>query len=91
MQRSLRIDRTSHRAFLTGGLNTQNIGGFSGVIGRQATNPQFQNPTSWDPKVNYSWMRGRQAFKAGFELGIIHTEVMDINPVYGLSGYSRKF
>jgi hypothetical protein len=77
--------------FLTGGLNTQNIGGYSGVIGRQATNPQFQNPTSWDPKVNYSWVRGRQAFKAGFEMGIIHTEVMDINPVYGLSGYSGSF
>jgi hypothetical protein len=77
--------------FLTGGLNTQNIGGYSGVIGRQATNPQFQNPTSWDPKVNYSWIRGRQAFKAGFEMGIIHTEVMDINPVYGLSAYSGSF
>ena len=77
--------------FLTGGLNTQNIGGYSGVIGRQATNPQFQNPTSWDPKVNYSWIRGRHALKAGFEMGIIHTEVMDINPVYGLSAYSGSF
>src|SRR5882757_993592 len=77
--------------FLTGGLNTQNIGGYSAVIGRQATNPQFQNPTSWDPKINYSWVRGRQAFKAGFEMGIIHTEVMDINPVYGLSAYSGSF
>jgi hypothetical protein len=77
--------------FLTGGLNTQNIGGFSGVIGRQATNPQFQNPTSWDPKINYSWIRGRHAMKAGFEMGIIHTEVMDINPVYGLNAYSGQF
>jgi len=77
--------------FLTGGLNTQNIGGYSGVIGRQATNPQFQNPTSWDPKINYSWIRGRHALKAGFEMGIIHTEVMDINPVYGLSAYSGSF
>src|SRR5207249_11254180 len=42
---------------LTGGLNTQNVSGFS-AFGRQATNPQFQNPTSWDPKVNYSLMRG---------------------------------
>ncbi|MGO8732213.1 MAG: carboxypeptidase regulatory-like domain-containing protein [Terriglobia bacterium] len=77
--------------FLTGGLNTQNIGGYSTVIGRQATNPQFQNPTSWDPKVNYSWMHGRHAVKIGFEMGIIHTEVMDINPVYGLDAYSGQF
>ena len=77
--------------YLTGGLNTQNISGFSTVIGRQATNPQFQNPTSWDPKVNYSWMHGRHALKTGFEMGIIHTEVMDINPVYGLNAYAGQF
>ena len=34
---------------LTGGLNTQNISGFTGM-GRQATNPQFQNPTTWIPR-----------------------------------------
>jgi hypothetical protein len=78
-------------SFLTGGLNTQNIGGFSSVIGRQATNPQFQNPTSFGPKVNYSWMHGRHALKTGFEMAIIHTEVMDINPVYGLDAYSGQF
>jgi len=76
---------------LTGGLNTQNIGGFTSVIGRQATNPQFQNPTSFDPKINYSRMQGRHALKMGFEMQIVHTEVMDINPVYGLLGYSGGF
>jgi hypothetical protein len=76
--------------YLTGGLNTQNVGGFNG-FGRQATNPQFQNPTNWDPKVNYSWMKGRHALKFGVEGGIIHTEVMDINPVYGLQAYSGQF
>ena len=75
---------------LTGGLNTQSIGGFN-TLGRQATNPQFQNPTVWDPKVNYSWMKGRHALKVGAEMQIIHTEVMDINPVYGLHGYSGQF
>src|SRR6266550_3136267 len=75
---------------LTGGLNTQNVTGFNG-FGRQATNPQFQNPTSWDPKVNYSLMRGRHALKMGAEMQIIHTEVMDINPVYGLNAYSGQF
>jgi hypothetical protein len=76
--------------FLTGGLNTQNVSGFSG-FGRQATNPQFQNPTNWDPKANYSWMKGRHALKFGVEGGIIHTEVMDINPVYGLQAYAGQF
>jgi hypothetical protein len=76
--------------FLTGGLNTQNVGGFNG-FGRQATNPQFQNPTNWDPKANYSWLRGRHALKFGVEGGIIHTEVMDINPVYGLQAYAGQF
>ncbi|MGA2268307.1 MAG: TonB-dependent receptor [Bryobacteraceae bacterium] len=76
---------------LTGGLNTQNIGGFTSVIGRQATNPQFQNPTTFDPKVNYSWMKGRHALKMGAEMQIVHTQVMDINPVYGLLGYSGGF
>ncbi len=77
-------------SYLTGGLNTQNVGGFS-TFGRQATNPQFQNPTNWDPKFNYSWNKGRHAIKVGFEYGIIRTEVMDINPTYGLNAYSGNF
>jgi len=84
------LDGLSTSPFLTGGLNTQNISGFSGM-GRQATNPQFQNPTNWDPKANYSWMKGRHALKFGVEGGIIHTEVMDINPVYGLQAYAGQF
>ncbi|MBE7157671.1 MAG: carboxypeptidase regulatory-like domain-containing protein, partial [Rhodospirillales bacterium] len=73
-----------------GGLNTQSVSGFS-QFGRQATNPQFQNPTGWDPKFNYSWILGRHALKAGFEFETIHTEVMDINPVYGLNAYAGSF
>lgn len=77
---------------LTGGLNTQNITGFTtGIIGRQATNPQFQHPTTWNPKINYSLMKGRHALKMGGEIHLIHTEVMDINPVYGLLGYAGSF
>ncbi len=77
---------------LTGGLNTQNITGFNtGVIGRQATNPQFQNPTTWNPKVNYALIRGHHALKMGGEMHTIHTTVMDINPVYGLLGYAGQF
>jgi hypothetical protein len=77
-------------ANLTGGLNTQSVSGFS-QFGRQATNPQFQNPTAWDPKFNYSWIVGRHALKTGYEFQTIHTEVMDINPVYGLNAYAGQF
>jgi hypothetical protein len=77
---------------LTGGLNTQNITGFTtGIMGRQATNPQFQNPTTWNPKLNYSLIKGRHSLRMGAELHIIHTQVMDINPVYGLDGYAGSF
>jgi hypothetical protein len=75
---------------LTGGLNSQSVSGFS-LFGRQATNPQFQNPTTWNPKVNYSRVQGRHALKVGAEMQIIHTEVMDINPVYGLDAYAGQF
>jgi hypothetical protein len=75
---------------LTGGMNTQNISGFNGM-GRQATNPQFQNPTTWDPKINYALIKGRHALKMGAEMQIVHTQVMDINPVYGLQSYSGQF
>ncbi len=73
-----------------GGLNTQSVSGYSG-FGRQATNPQFQNPTTWNPKVNYALNIGRHAVKTGFEFTTIHTEVMDINPVYGLEAYAGQF
>lgn len=75
---------------ITGGLNTQNVTGYSG-FGRQATNPQFQNPTTWNPKVNFAKSAGRHALKMGYEFTTIRTEVMDINPVYGLNTYGGQF
>ncbi len=75
---------------LTGGLNTQNVSGFNG-FGRQATNPQFQNPTSFNPKFNYSWVKGRHSVKAGYEFMAVRTEVLDVNPLYGADTYSGQF
>jgi len=75
---------------LAGGLNSQGVSGFS-LFGRQATNPQFQNPTSWDPKFNYSLTRGRHSFKFGYEFLDIHTQVLDINPLYGQDQYTGNF
>jgi hypothetical protein len=75
---------------LTGGLNTQSVSNFNS-FGRQATNPQFQNPTSFNPKLSYSWLKGRHSLKAGYEFGAIRTEVLDINPLYGTDTYSGQF
>ena len=77
---------------IAGGFNTQVIGSFSSpTIGRQSTNPQFQNPTSFNPKLNYSMVKGRHSLKMGYEFLAIRTEVLDINPLYGQLTYSGQY
>ncbi len=77
---------------LAGGFPTQVISGFSNpTVGRQATNPQFQNPTSFNPKLNYSLVKGRHSIKTGYEFLAIRTEVLDINPLYGMDTYAGGF
>ncbi len=75
---------------LTGGLNSQAVSGFN-AFGRQTSNPQFQNPTSFNPKLNYNLIRGRHSLKAGYEFLAIRTEVLDVNPLYGLDTYAGQF
>ena len=75
---------------LTGGLDTQTITGLT-AMGRQTSNPQFQNPTSWDPKLNYSKQWNRHSFKMGYEYLQIHTEILDTNPLYGQDTYNGAF
>lgn len=75
---------------ISGGLPTQLISGYSD-LGRQATNPQWQYPTAYDPKLNYSLVRGRHTLKAGFEFQRIQTEVQDVNPLYGRDTYAGRF
>lgn len=77
---------------LAGGFPTQIVTGFSNpTFGRQATNPQFQNPTSWNAKFNYSKIWGRHSLKAGYEFLMVRTEVLDINPLYGSDTYSGQY
>jgi hypothetical protein len=77
---------------LAGGFPSQVIGSFtSPTVGRQSTNPQFQNPTSFNPKLNYSIVKGRHSIKAGYEFLAIRTEVLDINPLYGQLTYTGQF
>lgn len=75
---------------LTGGLVATTISGFS-QLGRQSTNPQFQNPLSFNPKINFSKNLGRQSLKIGYEFMRVHTQVNDVNPLYGRDAYAGGF
>ncbi len=75
---------------LTGGIDTQTIAGLT-ALGRQTSNPQFQNPTSWDPELNYSKTLGRHSIKVGYQYLNIRTEILDTNPLYGQDTYSGSF
>jgi hypothetical protein len=75
---------------VAGGLPSQLITGYT-TLGRQATNPQWQWPTVFNPKVNYTRAMGRHSFKAGFEFQHIQTQVQDVNPLYGRDQYAGQF
>ena len=75
---------------IAGGLPTQIITGYSD-LGRQPTNPQWQYPTVYNPKVNYTWTTGSHSLKTGYELQWINTEVQDVNPLYGRDTYNGQF
>ena len=44
----------------------------------------------WNPKANYTWTRGRQSLKAGYEFQRVNVEVQDVNPLYGRDTYSGQ-
>jgi hypothetical protein len=75
---------------VTGGLTTQTVTGFS-QLGRQATNPQFQNPFTYNPRVNYTFALGRHSLKTGYEYLAVNTDVQDTNPLMGLDTYASQF
>jgi hypothetical protein len=75
---------------VTGGLTTQTIGGLS-QLGRQATNPQFQNPTNYNLRTSYTILLGRHSLKLGYENLRVNTEVQDTNPLMGLDTYTGQF
>jgi hypothetical protein len=75
---------------VTGGLTTQTIGGFN-QLGRQATNPQYQNPTNYNLRTSYAILRGRHSLKFGYEFLRVNTEVQDTNPLMGIDTYTGQF
>lgn len=70
-------------AGVSGGLPSIAINGGFTSFGRQGTNPQWQNPSLVDPKVNYSWILGRHSLKFGYEYEKVFQEIQDSNPLYG--------
>jgi hypothetical protein len=71
-------------------LNVQSVNGFS-QFGNQGSNPQFQNPYVFNPKINYTQIRGRSTYKVGYEYQSIFTKIDDFNPVYGQDTYNGGF
>ena len=71
-------------------LNVQSVNNYS-QFGNQGSNPQFQNPYIYDPKVNLSIIHGRSTYKIGYEYQAIFTSIDDFNPVYGQDTYNGGF
>ena len=74
----------------TGGLNAQSVSGFT-QFGEQGTNPQFNNPTQANPKVNYTWIRGHHSLKVGYEFGWLSQAISDFHPKFGQDTYAGSF
>jgi len=76
---------------VSGGLPSMAISGGFTSFGRQSTNPQWQNPSLLDPKVNYSWVKGRHSLKFGYEWEKVFQEIQDSNPLYGSFTYGGGY
>ncbi len=75
---------------VAGGLPSTSISGFT-AFGRQSTNPQWQNPSLLDPKVNFTWVKGKHSLKFGYEYEHIWMAVNDNNPLYGSFSYAGGY
>jgi hypothetical protein len=71
-------------------LNVQSVNQFT-QFGNQGSNPQFQNPYVYNPKINYTYIRGRSTYKVGYEYQAIFTTIDDFNPVFGQDTYNGSF
>jgi hypothetical protein len=78
-------------ANVSGGLPSMAISGGFTSFGRQSTNPQWQNPSVLDPKVNYTWVKGKHSLKLGYEFEYIWMEVQDSNPLYGSFTFNKGY
>jgi hypothetical protein len=75
---------------VAGGLPSTSVSGFT-AFGRQSTNPQWQDPSLLDPKVNFTWVKGKHSLKFGYEYEHVWMAVNDNNPLYGSFSYSGGY
>jgi hypothetical protein len=75
---------------VAGGLTSLSLDGYS-AIGRQSTNPQWQYPFFFNPKVTYSWLLGKHNFKTGYEFSYLRQAVQDVNPIDGEMYFDSSF
>ena len=75
----------------TGGITYEYFsdGGFTS-LGRLWTSPQYQNPTVWNPKVNYTRLLSGHTLKAGVEYTDLHVAQEDLHPVMGGDVYGAQ-
>jgi hypothetical protein len=59
-------------------------------LGRLWTSPQYQNPTIWNPKVNYTRLLPRHTLKVGLEYINLHVAQQDLHPVMGGDVYGAQ-
>ncbi len=71
-------------------LSSESVKSFN-AWGAQTSNPQFQNPFTINPKLNYSWLKNRHSLKFGWEFLSINTQIDDFNPVYGGETFNQGF
>ena len=76
---------------VAGGLPSTSVSGGFTSFGRQSTNPQWQYPSLLDPKVNFSWVKGKHSLKFGYEYEHIWMQVQDSNPLYGSFSYGKGY
>jgi hypothetical protein len=76
---------------VAGGLPSTSVSGGFTAFGRQSTNPQWQYPSLLDPKVNFSWIKGRHSLKFGYEYEHVWMQVQDSNPLYGSFTYGKGY
>jgi hypothetical protein len=76
---------------VAGGLPSISVSGGFSPFGRQSTNPQWQNPSLLDPKVSFSWVKGKHSLKFGYEYEHIWMEVQDSNPLFGSFTYGKGY
>jgi hypothetical protein len=76
---------------IAGGLPAIAISGGFTSFGRQTTNPQFQNPSLMDPKINFTWVKGKHSLKFGYEWEKVWMGVLDNGPLYGSQTYGGGY